>query len=52
MARRVRDTINGTLRPNDPRRFLVEAMLGAMSADGKVHDEELKVMRPQASVHG
>ncbi|MBL9017914.1 MAG: tellurite resistance TerB family protein [Myxococcales bacterium] len=51
MARRVRDTINGTLRPNDPRRFLVEAMLGAMSADGKVHDEELKVMHRHIDEH-
>jgi uncharacterized tellurite resistance protein B-like protein len=51
MARRVRDTFTGTLRPNDPRRFLVEAMLGAMSADGKIHDEELKVMHRHIDEH-
>ncbi len=49
--RRARDTINGTLRPNDPRRFLVETMLGAMAADGNVDDRELAVMNRHLEEH-
>lgn len=40
MEARARDVIAGTLRPNDPRRFLVEAMIGAMNSDGKVDERE------------
>jgi uncharacterized tellurite resistance protein B-like protein len=51
MTRRARDTFSGTLRPNDPRRFLVEAMLGAMAADGNVDDRELAVMNRHLDEH-
>ncbi|HUS28346.1 MAG TPA: TerB family tellurite resistance protein [Kofleriaceae bacterium] len=51
MTRRARDTFTGTLRPNDPRRFLVEAMLGAMGADGKIHEAELASMQRHLEEH-
>lgn len=51
MTRRARDTFTGTLRPNDPRRFLVEAMLGAMGADGKIHGAELASMQRHLEEH-
>lgn len=51
MTRRARDTFTGTLRPNDPRRFLVEAMLGAMGADGKIHEAELASMQKHLEEH-
>lgn len=51
MTRRARDTFTGTLRTNDPRRFLVEAMLGAMGADGKIHEGELATMQRYLEEH-
>lgn len=51
MTRRARDTFTGTLRPNDPRRFLVEVMLGAMGADGKVHEAEVAAMERHLEEH-
>jgi hypothetical protein len=51
MTRRARDTFTGTLRPNDPRRFLLEAMLGAMAADGKIHEAELASMQRHLEEH-
>lgn len=51
MTRRARDTFTGTLRPNDPRRFLVEVMLGAMGADGKVHEAEVASMERHLEEH-
>ena len=51
MTRRARDTFTGTLRPNDPRRFLVEAMLGAMGADGKIHEAEVAAMQRHLEDH-
>ena len=51
MTRRARDTFTGTLRTNDPRRFLVEVMLGAMGADGKIHDAELASMQRHLEEH-
>jgi hypothetical protein len=51
MTRRARDTFTGTLRPNDPRRFLVEAMLGAMGADGKIHEAEVASMQRHLEEH-
>ena len=51
MTRRARDTFTGQLRPNDPRRFLVEAMLGAMGADGKIREEELAAMQRHLEEH-
>jgi uncharacterized tellurite resistance protein B-like protein len=51
MEKRVRDMIGGGLRPNDPRRFLVEAMIGAMHADGNVDERELAVLHRQLGEH-
>jgi tellurite resistance protein len=34
----------GGLRPSDPRRYLMEAIVGAMQADGVVTKEELEVL--------
>ncbi len=51
MTRRARDTFTGKLRTNDPRRFLVEAMLGAMGADGKIHEGELASMQRHLEEH-
>ena len=51
MTRRARDTFTGTLRPNDPRRFLIEAMLGAMGADGKIHEAEIASMQKHIEEH-
>lgn len=51
MSRRASDTIGGTLRPNDPRRFLVEAMLCATAADGNIDDRELAVVHKHLDNH-
>lgn len=51
METRARDVIAGTLRPNDPRRFLVEAMIGAMNADGAVDQRELDVLQRYIDQH-
>src|SRR5262249_21835456 len=34
MERSVKGLLGGRLKPNDPRRFLIEAMIGAMNAGG------------------
>ncbi len=49
--RTVKDLLGGGLRPNDPRRFLIEAMIGAMSADGVVDDRERTVIERQIAQH-
>jgi uncharacterized tellurite resistance protein B-like protein len=41
----------GTLRPKDPRRFLMEAIVGAMQADGVVSKEELEVLETTVADH-
>jgi uncharacterized tellurite resistance protein B-like protein len=51
MDKRVRDVIGGALRPNDPRRFLVEAMIGAMNADGAVDAREMAVLDKHLAEH-
>lgn len=51
MTKRARETFSGPLRTNDPRRFLVEAMLGAMASDGAVDDRELAVMHRHLEEH-
>lgn len=51
MEKRARDMIGGGLRPNDPRRFLIEVMIGAMYADGSVDQRELDVLKKQLSDH-
>lgn len=47
----VRDLLGGNLRPNDPRRFLIEAMIGAMNADGVVDPREMEVLERQVGEH-
>jgi hypothetical protein len=51
MDRSVKDLLGGGLKPNDPRRFLIEAMVGAMSADGEVDERERRVMEQQITSH-
>jgi uncharacterized tellurite resistance protein B-like protein len=51
MERSVSNLLGGGLRPNDPRRFLIEAMLGAMTADGVVDPRELAAMQKQIAEH-
>ena len=51
MQRSIGNLLGGGLRPNDPRRFLIEAMVGAMSADGQVEAREQKMMEYQIANH-
>jgi uncharacterized tellurite resistance protein B-like protein len=51
MEKRTREVIGGALRPNDPRRFLVEAMIGAMNADGAVDEREMAVLDRHIAEH-
>ena len=51
MDRSVTSLLGGGLKPNDPRRFLVEAMVGAMSADGLVDTNETAVMEHRIATH-
>lgn len=51
MDKRARDVIAGALRPNDPRRFLVEAMIGAMDVDGNIDAREQQVLRKHLDEH-
>lgn len=41
----------GTLKPGDPRRFLIEAIMGAVNADGVVKPEELAVLEISLEEH-
>jgi len=47
----VASLLGGGLRPNDPRRFLIEAMIGAMAADGVVDARESAVLERQVASH-
>lgn len=51
MDRSVRDLLGGSLRPNDPRRFLIEAMLGAAYADGAADARETAALERQVAEH-
>lgn len=51
MDRSVRDLIGGALKPNDPRRFLIEAMIGAMNSDGVVDPREMAVLERHLAHH-
>ena len=51
MERSVRDLLGGGLRPNDPRRFLIEAMIGAMHADGIADPREQAAVQQQIEHH-
>lgn len=51
MERSVKDLLGGGLRPNDPRRFLIEAMVSAMSADGHIDARETERMQHTIANH-
>ncbi len=51
MDRSVKDLLAGGLKPSDPRRFLIEAMVGAMSSDGHVDPREADVMEQRITSH-
>lgn len=47
----LKDMIGGSLRPSDPRRYLIEAMIAAMHADGRVDPRELEVLHRHLAEH-
>lgn len=51
MERTVAGLFGGGLKPNDPRRFLIEAMIGAMNADGVIDPRETAVLERQVGEH-
>ena len=51
MERSVKGLLGGGLRPNDPRRFLIEAMIGAMNADGVIDPRETAAVERQIANH-
>lgn len=51
MERSVKDLLGGGLRPNDPRRFLIEAMVSAMTADGHIDERETAMMQHTIENH-
>jgi hypothetical protein len=51
MERSVKDLLGGGLRPNDPRRFMIEAMVGAIYADGIADPREQQMMEQQITQH-
>jgi uncharacterized tellurite resistance protein B-like protein len=51
MERSVKGLLGGGLKPNDPRRFLIEAMVGAMHADGVADRREADELERQIATH-
>ena len=51
VERSVKELLGGGLRPNDPRRFLIEAMVGAMHADGVADPREAAAMQKLVAEH-
>lgn len=47
----LRKMFSGDGLADDPRRFLIESMLGAMEADGDVTDEEMQVLQQNLDGH-
>ena len=47
----LRKMFSAGLQEDDPRGFLVEAMLGAMEADGEVTEEEMQVLQKNLDEH-
>jgi hypothetical protein len=47
----VKDLLGGGLRPNDPRRFLIEAMVGAMHAAGVVEPRDAAMIERRVAHH-
>jgi hypothetical protein len=46
-----RSSLGGSLRPGDPRRFYIEAMVGAMHADGVIDRRELETLQEMLERH-
>lgn len=51
MERSVKGLLGGGLKPNDPRRFLIEAMIGSMNADGVIDPRETAAIERQIASH-
>lgn len=51
MDRSVKGLLGGGLKPNDPRRFLIEAMICAMNIDGVADARENAVVERQIATH-
>jgi hypothetical protein len=51
MDRAVKDLFRGALRSNDPRRFVIEAMVAAMLADGVADERELTIITARIASH-
>ena len=51
MERSVTELLGGGLKPNEPRRFLLEAMIGAMYADGEADARETAVLEHRLAQH-
>jgi uncharacterized tellurite resistance protein B-like protein len=51
VERNITSLLGGGLRPNDPRRFLIEAMIGAMTADGVVDPREAAAIQKLIAEH-
>jgi hypothetical protein len=51
MERVVKDLFRGALRASDPRRFVIEAMVAAMLADGVADDRELALITERVAHH-
>ncbi len=51
MERSVLELLGGGLKPNEPRRFLLEAMVGAMYADGEIDARETAVLEHRLAQH-
>jgi uncharacterized tellurite resistance protein B-like protein len=47
----LRESLGGNLRPSDPRRYLIESMVGAMHADGSVDERETRALRRLLAEH-
>jgi uncharacterized tellurite resistance protein B-like protein len=47
----LRKMYGGGLRPSDPRRYLVEAMVGAMHADGEIDPKEEEALQRNLEEH-
>lgn len=47
----LRKMFSGDITSEDPRRFIIEAMLGAMEADGDVTEDEMNVLETNLESH-
>jgi uncharacterized tellurite resistance protein B-like protein len=47
----LRNMFSGSAKNDDPRRFIVESMLGAMEADGDVSEAEMEVLQKNLEDH-